>query len=138
MTTVVATPDFMCADRQVNPGPLFETTKLRRIRGSIYGICGNLDLCMSFLLWRMQKLDELTLSADAEFAALEINEQGMWYWNGSLVPMPIKGKHYAIGSGAQYALGALDSGKSPQEAIRVASGRDEHTGRRVQTLRLRR
>jgi ATP-dependent protease HslVU (ClpYQ) peptidase subunit len=36
---------------------------------------------------------------------------------------------YAIGSGSEYAMGAMEAGKTPQEAIKVASKFDSSTGK---------
>lgn len=35
---------------------------------------------------------------------------------------------HAIGSGAEYALGAMAAGKSPREAVKIASSKDCYTG----------
>jgi hypothetical protein len=40
----------------------------------------------------------------------------------------IKDKHYAIGSGMQYAQAAMASGKTPLEACKIASKFDANTG----------
>ena len=40
----------------------------------------------------------------------------------------IDSPYYAIGSGAEFALGALAMGASVKEAIKVASNNDSHTG----------
>lgn len=44
----------------------------------------------------------------------------------------------AIGSGMDYALGALDAGASPERAVLIASGRDTGTGGEVIHLLLER
>ena len=46
-------------------------------------------------------------------------------------------KHGAIGSGAAYALAALDSGATPCQAIREAKRRDAMTGGKIKLHRLR-
>jgi ATP-dependent protease HslVU (ClpYQ) peptidase subunit len=40
----------------------------------------------------------------------------------------IKSQFYAIGSGANIAMGALACGKTPQEAVKLASKYDSYTG----------
>ncbi|MCP6695873.1 proteasome subunit beta [Pseudomonas donghuensis] len=42
----------------------------------------------------------------------------------------------AIGSGAPYALAAMDMGASAEEAVRAAMKRDIYTGGKIRTLRL--
>lgn len=44
--------------------------------------------------------------------------------------------YVAIGSGAQYAIGALDAGASPEEAVKISCGRDQNTGEPVHVLHL--
>lgn len=45
-------------------------------------------------------------------------------------------KPAAIGSGRYFALGAMDFGASAQQAVKIASGRDLHTGGRIRTYKL--
>lgn len=37
-------------------------------------------------------------------------------------------KHFAIGSGSDFAIGAMSAGKTPKEAVVLASKHDIHTG----------
>jgi ATP-dependent protease HslVU (ClpYQ) peptidase subunit len=41
---------------------------------------------------------------------------------------------FAIGSGMDFALGAMDAGKSPAEAVEIACRRDPHSGGEVTSL----
>lgn len=41
---------------------------------------------------------------------------------------------YAIGTGAPYALGAMDAGAGAKQAVKVARGRDPNTGGRVRAF----
>jgi hypothetical protein len=43
--------------------------------------------------------------------------------------------YYAVGSGAHYALGALGSGASVKDAIKIASKKDPFTGMGVRTFK---
>jgi hypothetical protein len=56
------------------------------------------------------------------------NEPKEWAACVDLVTDPV----VAVGSGYQFALGALDSGKSPREAVRVACKRDTKSALPVQ------
>lgn len=49
---------------------------------------------------------------------------------------PIESEFYAIGSGADFALGAMAVGASAEESIRVASRFDAHTGGEVTVRRI--
>ena len=46
------------------------------------------------------------------------------------------GTPYAIGSGASYALGAMDAGATAKEAVKIAS-RDVYTGGIIRTHKLK-
>lgn len=41
----------------------------------------------------------------------------------------------AIGSGAEYAMGAICAGKTPREAVKIASQYDSFTGMGIKTLK---
>lgn len=43
---------------------------------------------------------------------------------------------FAMGSGAVYALGAMDAGASAKEAVKIASDRDIYTGGKIRTYRI--
>ena len=43
---------------------------------------------------------------------------------------------YAIGSGSQFAIGAMDAGKTAQEAVKVAAARDVYTGGKIRTFKV--
>jgi ATP-dependent protease HslVU (ClpYQ) peptidase subunit len=45
-------------------------------------------------------------------------------------------KHWAIGSGAQFAIGAMDAGATAEQAVEIAKGRDVRTGGRVRVFRV--
>ena len=43
----------------------------------------------------------------------------------------------SIGSGSDYAFGAMDAGLSAKEAVKIAAGRDTGTGGRIRTFKIR-
>jgi hypothetical protein len=57
-----------------------------------------------------------------------IDEELEWY--------NINDEYTAIGSGSPYALGALDTGATPEAAVRAAIRRDQHSGEPLQLLQL--
>lgn len=54
------------------------------------------------------------------------------FWKSPTLP----GVAYAQGSGAHFALGAMDMGATAAEAVKVAKGRDVYTGGKVRTLKV--
>lgn len=56
--------------------------------------------------------------------------------NGELTPMHVQGDYFAVGSGAAYAIGALEAGASPVQAVEIAAKYDGNTGCGVDRLYL--
>lgn len=46
-------------------------------------------------------------------------------------------KYYSIGSGASYALGALDAGVDAKKAMKIAIGRDPFSGGKIRVTKLK-
>jgi len=44
---------------------------------------------------------------------------------------------YALGSGREYAMAAMDAGLSAKEAVKIASKRDLFTGGKIRTVRVK-
>lgn len=136
MTTIVCNRTSMAADKRVTGGPMFKTTKIFRINGSLIGFCGNLEAALQFVEWRRTP-DTKPEFAENSFEALELSANGsLTYWASQLVAMAVEDEFYAIGSGASLALGAMAMGASPKRAIAVAAMYDSGTGPDVQTLTL--
>lgn len=59
------------------------------------------------------------------------------YEDDELIVFPIGDRSCdAIGSGAMYAIGAMDAGASAKEAVKIAAGRDIYTGGRIRTFEI--
>lgn len=63
------------------------------------------------------------------FTCLCISPDGsqVWFVDGEMTPMPVLDEYIAVGSGASYALGALDAGGSVEQALLSAAKRDLYT-----------
>jgi ATP-dependent protease HslVU (ClpYQ) peptidase subunit len=55
-------------------------------------------------------------------------------FDGDNTPMQVKARFHGVGSGRDFAIGALASGKSPKEAVRIASKYDNGTGHGITEL----
>lgn len=55
-------------------------------------------------------------------------------WNAGI--MPIEERHYAIGSGAIFAMPALDGGASARDAVKIACARDFYSRPPIITVEL--
>lgn len=134
MTTIIATEDGIWGDTLISFNPAFTSEKLFRIGSSIYGVAGNFANCIRFINYRTD--GKLPKFSKDEFDALELNDDGLFLWTSELVPMKINDEYYAIGSGASFALGALDMGADPDVAIRIASKRNPETNSKIDCLML--
>lgn len=129
----------MAADKRITfagGNAVFKTSKLHRVNGSIIGFCGNPEQALQFIEWRRNPDAKPTFS-EPVFEAIELTADGqMLWWGSEMMAIPIEDDHYAIGSGAAYALGAMAQGASVKEAIQIAAMYDANTGTEVQTLTL--
>lgn len=73
---------------------------------------------------------------DGDFGALVLRPDGKGYQCGSscrLIPIALP---MAMGSGMDWALGAMDAGASAEKAVLIATRRDPRSGGRITWLRL--
>lgn len=109
------------------------------------GGAGRLSSILTFFAWMEQvvrlegiqeTLPELVIQSDPEkeddeFMALVVHPDGEIYLHEGNDPSrayPLHCEYYAIGSGSDYALAALDAGVTPEVAMDVAKYRDTHSG----------
>lgn len=95
----------------------------------IVGFAGNaseiVDVCNYFehaemfdRLPRVRNLGGIVLCSDGDI--FKFDHYTTW--------LRVEQPFIALGSGAEYAMAAMDCGKSPQEAVRIASKYDAYTG----------
>lgn len=134
MTTIVYRDGVMAGDRRVSSGSVVEheTTKVhRRSDGTLIGIAGTSTDGWAFVLWMLSGEPEgqrPSMDKDSQFEALVARPDGRVEWHNKAGLMPAEGPHFAIGSGRQFALGALDMGASVERALEIAVRRDCFTG----------
>jgi ATP-dependent protease HslVU (ClpYQ) peptidase subunit len=136
MTTIACDGKSMASDGQ---GDVADTIvvrtrcKIERLAdGSLLGFAGNGHdgaLLAAFLSDETAKPPKLD-----ECAALRL------FPDGSLHYISEPGRHIAvdppcaIGSGMQFALGAMEAGSSPKEAVEIACRRDPFSGGKIAVL----
>lgn len=138
MTTVAAcfSKREIAADSMVTlEGVHYSVTKLRKGANSVFGATGNWDACLKFL----QAIEKNTFDeSEAEVTVLELRKDGLWVYEGCIIPSKIKNDYYAIGTGAQYAIAAMRLGCTPTEAVAIACEFDPSSRGPVDTLSLQR
>ena len=133
MTTIACTKKSMSADSQATSGAsASSTTKIFKGKDYIVGYAGTESAGRKFVSWlKDRETDKPSLS---DFEALVLHYDGrMEYWDDNMFPIEIRDPYYAIGSGADFASGALFHGHSTEEAVKAASKHDVYTGGRTRT-----
>lgn len=126
----------MAADTQQSNGHIFGYgDKLRRLPdGRIFGTAGPVGDGIKFERW-MAHGGEFPKVSD-NFAALILNPDGTTDWideDGELVRIMTP---CALGSGEYYAIGAMEAGATPFQAVAIAAKRDTGTGGKITELHL--
>jgi ATP-dependent protease HslVU (ClpYQ) peptidase subunit len=134
MTTIVWDGRILAADRKRvvlgTPTPARKVFRVNRSNGDRYlvGCAGDLSDCVAFLRW-MKSNGEAVKPSPTSFQALVIDaKRRIWWIDEKLVYIRLTEKRWAVGSGADYALGAMVAGKSAIEAVRIASRLDNSSG----------
>lgn len=94
------------------------------------GFCGNVDdfpVIMSYLS-DPSSFKKPPKAGNVECLVLTDDKKLFTFTNPSQWLVLDNNKFYAIGSGMQYATAAMDCGKTPLEAVKVASKFDRNTG----------
>lgn len=126
----------MCADKRVSGGTVFKMSKIQRVNGSLIAGCGHTEQVLKFIEWRKNPDTKPTFE-ERTWEALELTSDGrILWWGTELMPIEIEDDYYAIGSGSDYAMGAMAMGASPSQAIKIAAIYDPSTGPDVQSLKL--
>lgn len=135
MTTIAMNKDMMAGDSQVTSGNRkSRTQKIHKVDGDIIGFCGGLEDGLLFVDWYKHKGDKPPI--DEDFGALVLTKSGEMYEYGSkLVKAEIKEPFASIGSGSDIAIGAMEMGANPRDAVKIAAKWDAFTKCPVKTLR---
>ena len=146
MTTIAANREMMAADSLTTiDDTRFQISKrkLHRLHQGLgnpehlVAASGQTRHIQRFIEWysRFRPVDERP-DLDEDFAALALTPEGLYYYDGGAYPFKVEGKYWAIGSGAEFALGAMAAGANPEQAVHAALRFDVGTGPPVVVERL--
>lgn len=135
MTTIAANSALMAADSQSTEGSLItKTQKIFKVNGDIIGFAGNHQDGLLFVEWYKHKGDKPALD---DFQGLVLTRDGsLFAYEDKLVPIPIHEPFASIGSGSHLAIGAMEMGADPVQAVKVAAKWDAYTKAPVKVLKL--
>ena len=96
-------------------------------KSAVIGFCGNADQFGPALAW-LESLDGKPPKCKS-LETVVLTKKGDIYHSAGLGNwMKVDDPFFAIGSGMQYAMAAMGSGKDPYEAVKIASKFDPMTG----------
>lgn len=129
MTTIATDGKTMASDSQVQSTFVYQSEyhKLYHLHdGSVVGFCGEVRFWLPVLKW-LNGGDKPDFKSD-QFGALILRLNGsVGYICNDLFSEECT-PPYAIGSGARYAMAAMLAGKTPVDAVKIASKLDSGTG----------
>ena len=108
--------------------------KMRRGDDCIIGVCGDWVAGMHLMECFLTEKDPTREKDDVEFIILR--ESGIYYMDVMFREVKVQGKYYAMGTGSQAAMVAMNMGADAREAIKQAIAVDQYSGGRIQSLTL--
>lgn len=142
MTVIAYIDGVLAADRQSNfAGARASTRKLyRTASGLILGGSGDSHQLREMHEWfengrQKETLPSFQKSAETCCEILCIENRKIWFYGNSHIPLQIHQKYWALGSGRDFALGAMACGKSAYMAVKIANLFSTGCGIGIDTMR---
>lgn len=129
-------------------GYIFRTNKIERLKNGNYflgsGHCFTINQCRR---WAEEDFAEtsrpdfgvfLSDTDEYGFSCLVVSKDGktVWLVDNEMTPTEIKDNYVAIGSGAAYAIGAMDAGANVMKAVEIACKRDGSTSKPISVVEI--
>jgi ATP-dependent protease HslVU (ClpYQ) peptidase subunit len=155
MTTIATKDGIIASDGRMSLGATIikdDTVKVFNINNHLVGVCGAARAISTFVGWLQKHTDYRMVSEQVgdlvdlippvleqseDYTALVVtpDKQVLLYEGGVPIDMGID-VHMSIGSGGDFALAAMDSGLSAEEAVKVAMKRDVYSGGTITVVSL--
>lgn len=144
MTTIAYRAGYLAADTRAYSGgktPIGQKTKIfhdpeLKMAGGVSS--PHPGFGERFWLWLTGQEGDIEFAKDIEFTALTLQDGDVFIYENSLHPTgPLTATYYAIGSGREFALGAMEMGASAAEAVRVACKLDVWSADPIMVLDVR-
>lgn len=138
MTVIAFDGKYLVGDRRrtVDGSPM-SARKVFKVRANdgrkfLVGCAGCSWDAVAFVRWVSGRGDKPSPTA---FCAISIDEKNrIWYVAEKLIYHRITLPYFAIGSGSDYAIGAMACGKTAAEAVRIAIKLDVHCGNGIDSI----
>jgi ATP-dependent protease HslVU (ClpYQ) peptidase subunit len=136
MTTIACNRELMAADSICTAdNESFKVRKIFRKGGAIIGGAGECADIQKFVAWHGSK-DPMPDLGD-EFTAVVLTANGIFTCTKDCQMIQVLDPYYAIGSGRQGAMVAMDKGDGPRLAVAAACRRDLYSGGKIDVLKLK-
>ena len=127
----------MACDSKIIGGFSVPTTKIKKRGKCIIGWAGDWIAGEYFAgFYLADKGEKPERDSDDDIELLVLKSSGIYLVDYRFREVRICGKHYAIGSGAQAAMVAMNLGCTAVEAVKEAIKVDDYTGGKVRSLSL--
>lgn len=148
MTTICWDGKTMAADRQsTTSGMRHQSPRAKIHQGTYHGMpalfagAGTVVYSAAVLEWLLlgmpdERKPEMPGNPDS-FTVFVATEEGVFLYVDSLRPVPLGQIKWAIGSGGEYAFGAMAVGANAKKAVEIACAFDVNSGMGVDVLTLR-
>lgn len=135
MTTIAFKDGVMAGDTQENwGGTPIPAKKVYKLGGALFGTSGSAEFAYVFYDWLKSGLPRREPYGEENVCAL-VYANGLFYFLERFIPIPVNKPFWAIGSGAEYALAAMELGKSAEDAVRTAIELDINSGGEVYSVK---
>ncbi len=135
MTTIAYKDNIIAYDsRSCKGNTIFDDDSDKHVEegGVHFFMCGDASKCGEFLSAYHGEPNDVEIEAfmikDGKVYLCSVNDMGE-FWS-------VRSKTWAIGSGSEFALAAMDLGKSAKDAVKVAMKRDTGTGGKIRTFKV--
>lgn len=143
MTTIVWDGKTLAADKQLNDNSIaLSSTKIYKFENHLLFAAGAMTDIQAMLEWWKRGADPKDFpssqSVKENMIAFQIikPDKTLWILEGHPYPYQIENSKFAVGSGRNYALGALSMGADAVKAVEVACEWDLNSGCGIDTLTL--
>lgn len=151
MTTVAYTAGVMAADTQMTRGPekCFGARKIFATAHYLAGFSGSYGLVPAFLEFIKQHEDATEGNAELfhrvwdngparkeDCSVILVNKRGKIFYGGETPFIHVDRTFEAIGTGSEFALGAMSYGAGARKAVKIACSLDKNSGGVLMSLSL--
>ncbi len=139
MTTIAVRGGLMAADsRMTHDGRMTRCVKLFKRAGAVIGLAGDDAPAMMFIDWygSGRSRPEILVTGAADFHALVLDEKKrVWLFDKWCRGERITAPFFAVGTGADAAMGAMHAGADARRAVSIACKVDINSGLPVVYMR---